>query len=122
MFSQLSKIGIVLCLWVGGSLLASEAWAGSGSIGTDGSIDLTVNARFPITSAALTDLRAKITVASRVLWDATEGQMRLRTVKLSCTPVNEDLADYWIFPGSLRSASCVNCLTRRGGHVNQNFE
>lgn len=116
MISRLSRL-----LWIGGWLLASAAWGGSGRIGTDGNIDLTVNVRFPIPPAALTDLRLKLRDASQVLWDATEGQMRLRRVKITCTPVNEDLADFWVFPGNLRSSSCVDCLTRRGGHVNQNF-
>lgn len=112
---------LLLGLWLWGSFLAREARAGNGNIGTDGNIDLVVDVRFPITSAGLTELRERLTTASRVLWDATEGQMRLRRVRITCTPVGEDLADYWIFGGPLRSSTCRDCLRRLGGHVSQQF-
>lgn len=100
---------------------APAARAGSGTLGADGNLDLTANVRFPITASGLTELRKRFTDASRLLWDATEGQLRLRQVRLTCSPVGEDLADYWIFSGPLRSSSCLDCLRRVGGHVTQSF-
>src|SRR5690349_21650304 len=109
-------MAVVGCLGIAGGL---PAWAGSGTIGTDGSIDILVNVRFPISSGEMSDMKVEFTKASQLLWDVTEGQMRLRNIRITCTSVNEDLADYWVFSGPLRSSSCFDCLARRGGHVNQ---
>ena len=97
------------------------AFAGSGSVNADGTINLTANFRFPVSAAALTTVRTRFTEMSRLLWDATEGQLRIGTVTINCSETNEDLADFWLFANPIRSNSPVGALTSRGAHVSQFF-
>lgn len=102
-------------------LLARPVLAGSGVVNADGTIDITLNFRFPPSPAARTALRNQVIDASRLLWDASEGQMRIGRVTIACSAVNEDLADYWIFANPIRSNSPIDSLGVRGAHINQFF-
>jgi hypothetical protein len=95
--------------------------AGSGSVNADGTIDLTMSFRFPPSTTQLTTAQNNITNASRLLWDATEGQLRIGDVTIQCSTVNEDLADFWLFAQPIRSNSCLDCLNVNGAHINQFF-
>ncbi|HKY30280.1 MAG TPA: VWA domain-containing protein [Pyrinomonadaceae bacterium] len=97
------------------------ASAGSGSINAGGTINVTANLRFPASMATLATVRDRFTTASRLLWDATEGQLRIGTVTINCTETNEDLADFWLFANPLRSNSPLAGLTTAGAHVTQDF-
>ena len=108
---------VVLLLVLYGTVLT----AGSGSVNGDGTIDLTLNFRFPPTPAQLTTAQNNATAASRLLWDASEGQLRFGDITIECSVVNEDLADFWLFANPIRSNSCLDCLATNGAHVNQNF-
>lgn len=101
--------------------LCALAHAGSGVVNGDGTIDLTIQFKFPPSTAQLTTTQTNMTAASALLWDATEGQMRIRNVSIQCSVVNEDLADFWMFAQPLRSNSCVDCMPTAGAHVNQFF-
>jgi hypothetical protein len=100
---------------------SSPVLAGSGSINSNGTIDLTMAFRFPPSTGQLTTAQNNATDASRLLWDAFEGQLRIDDVTLQCTRVNEDLADFWLFAQPLRSNSCIDCLGVAGAHVTQFF-
>src|SRR5688572_23032875 len=104
-------------------VLATNANAGSGTIDfTTDTINLTFNLRFPPTPAQIDTLRARITTMSHTLWDATEGQLRIGTVTISCTAANLDIADYWLFGERIRSNSPIGLNAGvLGAHVNQFF-
>ena len=99
----------------------SVVYAGSGVVNGDGTMDLTVQFKFPPSSDQLTTTQANMTDASRLLWDATEGQMRIGNVTIQCSVVNEDLADFWMFANPIRSNSCADCMDTVGAHINQFF-
>jgi hypothetical protein len=98
-----------------------NAAAASGVVNPDGTIQLTVNFRFPVTPDAKTSLQDRMRAASRLLWDATEGQMRIGRVTMACGSVGEDLADFWIFAQPVRSNSPLDALGTRGAHINESF-
>lgn len=97
------------------------AQAGSGVVNGDGTINLTIQFKFPPSTDQLTTTQSNMTDASELLWDATEGQMRIGNVTIQCSVVNEDLADFWMFAQPLRSNSCVDCMSVAGAHINQFF-
>jgi len=87
---------------------ARHASAGSGMINfTSKTIDITVNCRFAATGPQLTTLQGKLTQMSHVMWDATEGQLRLGTVTITCNEATLDTSDYWVYVNPLRSHSPV---------------
>ncbi|HJQ39971.1 MAG TPA: hypothetical protein VKB93_22740 [Thermoanaerobaculia bacterium] len=100
--------------------MASVARAGSGTIG-DGRIDITLNFRFPPTEPQLTTTKNRITAMSHLLFDATEGQLRIGTVTIGCSNIDSDLADFWIYAEPIRSGSPVGQLAVLGAHINQHF-
>lgn len=107
-----------------GALLASAAImlpalakAGSGQVNVDGTINITVNFRFPPSSTELEDLQQIVTEASERIWDASEGQLRFGTVTFTAGRENEDLADAWIFPQRGRATAWIGGIDRRGLHT-----
>lgn len=111
----------VLLFLIGIPGFTVPALAGNGAVNTDGTINLTAGFRFPPSAAQLTSSQTNMTDASRLLWDASEGQLRLGRVAFQCSRVNEDLADFWLFAQPIRSNSCLGCLGTNGAHVNQFF-
>ena len=109
--------GAAVALWQ-----VQPASAGSGQVNNNGTIDITVSLRFPPSAADLTTLQNQITAASRVLWDATDGQLRFGKVTILCGAINEDLADIWVFADNKRSGTTFwtdgSGLGRRGVHIN----
>jgi hypothetical protein len=77
--------------------------AGSGVVNDDGTIDVTVYFLFPPTADDIDRLEEQVTRASEKFWDASDGQLRFGTVTISCSAVDEDLADVWIYPQNGRS-------------------
>ena len=102
---------------------ASSAFAGSGVVNNNGTIDITLNLRFPPTAGDITTVQDQVTAASAVLWDASEGQLRFGNVTLTAGAVNEDLADMWVFAQDGRAGVGFACdgsnLQAPGVHVNQ---
>lgn len=120
-FSTIPAIAISACC-TAAALWSTGAQAGTGGgVSTDGTIDWTVNFRFPPTTADITNIQTQITDASRIIWDATEGQLRYGTITITCGAPNEDAADMWVFPQAGQSSSPVwtdgTGPTRRGAHV-----
>ncbi len=104
--------------------LSQAAFAGSGSVNADGTIDMTCAIRFPATADVITMLQNEITTASRVLWDASEGQLRIGDVTFTCSDATEDEADVYFFVSGGRSnAPGTRCDAStwddRGVHINQ---
>src|SRR6185436_5396112 len=96
-----------------------RAGAGNGRVNpADGTFDLSFNFRFPPTPAHLVDMYNRINVASQVLWDASDGQLRLGHITLTAGSADEDEADVWLFQEDGRSNSDVAGLGWPGMHVN----
>jgi hypothetical protein len=100
-----------------------SALAGSGVVNNNGTIDITINLRFPPTAGDVTTVQNQVTAASTVLWDASEGQLRFGNVNITAGAVNEDLADMWVFAQDGRAGVGFLCdgtnLQAPGVHVNQ---
>lgn len=105
-------------------LLAGPARAGSGSINFAGkTVDITLNCRFAATAPQLTTLQDKLTQMSHVLWDATEGQLRLGNVTITCNETTLDAADFWVYVNPIRSSSPVGTnLGTLGAHTKQAYD
>ena len=96
---------------------AAPAFAGGGSFNNDGTIDFTLNFRFPPNQGTIDLLKTRITDASHRLWDSSDGQIRFGTVTFTCTRVNEDLADVWLYPQEGRATSGSG-ISIPGKHIN----
>lgn len=111
-------LALFIIAWV-----CMTGFAGSGTVNNDGTIDITLNLRFPPTVPDLQTIQTQVTDASRVLWDASEGQLRFGDVTLTCGSVNEDLADMWVFAQDGRAGVSFRAdgsnLGARGVHVSQ---
>lgn len=105
------------------TVASSHAIAGSGVVNNDGTIDITINLRFPPTAGDITTVQDQVTAASAIIWDASEGQLRFGNVTLTAGAVNEDLADMWVFAQDGRAGVGFRCdgsnLQAPGVHVNQ---
>ena len=105
------RIGRVLLMGVSffaSLILSRDASAGNGMINfTSNTIDITVNCRFAATAPQLTTLEGKLTAMSHLLWDATEGQLRLGNVTITCNEATLDAADYWVYVNPFRSFSNI---------------
>lgn len=112
--------GSLIAVFLPGALLA-----GNGQVNAAGTIDTTVNLRFPPTAADLTEMRTRFTQANAILWDATEGQMRFGNVTFTCGSSTEDLADMWTFPQNARAGLSFyydgSGLGRLGSHITHFF-
>src|SRR5687767_9759347 len=86
---------VILCI-LAGSLGPRNASAGNGRVNAAGTMDRNVNVRLPPNATYLVNTRKQIIAASQVLWDATEGQLRIGQVTFTCGAANEDHADMWV--------------------------
>lgn len=98
--------------------------AGSGVVNNDGTIDITASIRFPITAESLPGIQDQFTIASQMIWDASEGQLRFGRITLTCASASEDLADIWLRSDPRRSGvGSIDCnggtLATRGVHIDQ---
>jgi cysteine-rich repeat protein len=108
---------------VAASLAAVVAVAGDGSIDpATGLMDFDFNFRFPPTPQQIQDVKDAIQRASEIICDATDGQIRFGTVRLSEGAVDEDRASFWFHPQPGRSGVSYfrdgSGLSRLGSHVN----
>ncbi len=118
------SLSVAILTLVAGHLIGpSRTHAGSGIVNPDGTIDITLNVRFPPTPEIMAEIQAEVVAASEIIWDASEGQLRFGTVTIGCGNVNEDLADMWVFPQSGRAGTSFRCdgslLGESGAHVTQ---
>jgi len=83
--------------------LSLQGQAGSGRVNSDGTIDFTINLRFTPFGGEVATIQTECIRCSQLLWDASEGQLRLGNVTITAGSVNEDLADVWVFPQNGRA-------------------
>ncbi|HTG43044.1 MAG TPA: VWA domain-containing protein, partial [Verrucomicrobiae bacterium] len=122
-FPSWSAIGLIIVSLLVATFVPSPAQAGSGRVNNDGTIDITLNFRFPPNAADLVNTRNQVTAASQTLWDSSEGQLRFGRVTFTCGSVNEDQADMWVFAQAGRAGVSYmfngSGLGTPGYHVNQ---
>lgn len=88
-----------------GMTILHLAQAGDGSIDKDGNVDLTVSVRAPAGPDQLDLMQEQLTIANRVICDATDGQVRLRTITLTQGDSQQKRSDIWWFPNDSRAHS-----------------
>lgn len=74
------------------------AQAGSGAVDADGKLSLNLHFRFPPQQSDIDRVRGQMQRASDLLCDATEGNMRISSVRLSAGGASEPAGDIWYFP------------------------
>ncbi len=98
------------------------ARAGSGRINSDGTMDFVVNFRYPPTTAQIDALKDALRVANDIICDATDGQIRFGSVRITAGAATEDEADIWILAEGGRSGVSFftdgSSLGRLGNHIN----
>ena len=105
---RLRSLGLVLtlCLTILG--LAPTARAGSGYVDANGDAHLNLHFRFPPFASDLTRVQEQVQRASQLLCDATEGQMRIASMRLGAGGTSEVLGDIWYYPPGAIGRSRAN--------------
>ena len=87
----------------------SRGWAGAGTLGSNGNLELEFLFRFPPSEDQINQIKKAIVRADRLLCDATDERVRISRATLTLGGVHEDLADVWIvpFPGQSEGAAVV---------------
>ncbi len=100
------------------SLVAGPARAGGGSVDPDGNIALNFHFLFPPLQEDIDRVQEQTERASRILCDATEGQMRIGSMRLSAGAASEPAADIWYYPpGAVLRSRNDGGLTNPSGRV-----
>ena len=105
--------GVILTLLIN-SFVPLTARAGGGSI-TGRRLNLTV--MFTYRERDINRWKRIFDAASRLLWNATEGQLALGTVEFHNCQHAKDKADIWIMEGEGRAFAYVNGLRKPGKHI-----
>jgi hypothetical protein len=84
--------------------IVHTAYAGSGRINADGTMDFSINFRYVPTSADITTLQNALIAANTIICDATDGQARFGTIRITTGAADEDEADIWVYAEGGRSA------------------
>jgi hypothetical protein len=82
---------------------AQTLMAGNGRINPDGTMDFSVNFRYPPTPADLINVRNALIAANGIICDATDGQLRFGIIRFTAGAAAEDQADIWIYAEPGRS-------------------
>ena len=113
----------VLSLALAGSVVAFQpSQAGFGGIdASTGRTRLEVNFRYTPSYQQVVEVQAALARASGILCDATDGQVRISDIRLTTSPVDEDLAALWLHPTDARSGGPYHSdgsgLVRLGSHL-----
>jgi hypothetical protein len=106
---------LVLALVFG---VAGSAHAGGGSVDSDGSVNLNFHFRFPPSQAEIDRVVSQTKRASRLLCDATEGQMRIGAMRIGSGGAHEPAGDVWYYPpGAIGRSRNDGGLTDPSGRV-----
>ncbi|MEO6038142.1 MAG: VWA domain-containing protein, partial [Saprospiraceae bacterium] len=83
--------------------LSFRSTAGNGVINPNGTMDFSVNFRYPPTPADITRVRNALVAANLIICDATDGQLRFGTIRITAGAAGEDEADIWVYAEPGRS-------------------
>ncbi|MGB4848203.1 MAG: VWA domain-containing protein [Saprospiraceae bacterium] len=79
-------------------------YAGNGRVNANGTMDFSVNFRYVPAAADITNLENALRAANTIICDATDGQARFGTIRITAGAAGEDEADIWVFAENGRSA------------------
>ena len=79
-------------------LVSGPARAGSGYVNEDGNLHLNFHFLFPPLQSDIDRVQSQFQRASEMMCDATEGQMRIASARLSAGGGAEPAADIWYYP------------------------
>lgn len=98
---------------------ADRAQAGAGFVDADdGDIHLNFHFRFPPQEADIARVQAQASRASRILCDASDGRMRIASMRLTAGGAAEPAGDVWYQPpGTTPRSSAHGRLIENDGHV-----
>lgn len=102
-------------------MLPALALSGSGSVNKDGTINLTLYFPFTPTQKERAEAQTMIEDASELLWNASEGQLRIGEVRYTNSKTEEELADIWMFRQEGRSNATLDGLTIKGGRASMYY-
>lgn len=105
------------------ALLAApgSALAGTGSIDPSGRAALEVNFRYPPTHQQVAEAQSALRRMATLVCDATDGQVRIRRVRMSSAEADEGAAAFWFHPFVTRSGGSYlrdgRDIERFGSHM-----
>lgn len=95
--------------------------AGTGRIDPDGTMHFSVNFRYVPSSADITRVEDALKAANLVICDATDGQARFGTIRLTAGAAAEEEADIWVYAENGRSGTSYftngASFGTRGDHI-----
>jgi len=97
--------------------------AGDGSVDpATGDVDFNVHFNFPPTSQQLADIKTSLRQLSLGVCDATDGQMRIKTIRLTQARADADRGNFWVHALPGRSGGSItnngSDLVTLGRHLN----
>jgi len=93
-----SLLLLVACAVAARLIGADAASAGGGYVDEDGNVNLNIHFRFPPLESDIDRVREQVQRASALMCDATEGQMRIASARLSAGGASEPAGDVWYYP------------------------
>jgi hypothetical protein len=91
--------GIFLLLMMASWMGSLTAYAGTWS----NPLNLTIWVGYPVDAAEAQRIRDCMSGTNLVMWDATDGQLRLGTITLTASLAQKNSADIWLFPQTGRA-------------------
>lgn len=102
--------------------LSPPVLAGAGAITDDGMMSFEVGFRYPPTTDQIDTVKLALDRAAEIICDATDGQIRFDTIRLTSGTPDEDSADIWLHPQNERSRVSYerdgSGLGTLGNHIN----
>lgn len=105
-------------LWLGFG--PQPVLAGAGSF-ENGKFNFCVSVRFPATVAQIQQVKTAFQNGSQILADATDGQHRFGTIRITNNSGASNASEYWIYPVAGRATATPGLYGVRGQHVDMFF-
>lgn len=93
--------------------ISNSLYAGTGRIDPGGTMHFSVNFRYVPTAADITRVENALRDANNIICDATDGQARFGTIRITAGSAGEAEADIWIYADNGRSG--VSFFSNGGG-------
>jgi von Willebrand factor type A domain len=110
-----------LFYWILFLISIQNIQGGTGTIDASGNMHFSVNFRFVPTQVDIDGLKAQLRAASLIICDATDGQARFGTIRITAGAAEEAEADIWVYAEPGRSGVSVfgdgSGFGRLGNHI-----
>lgn len=117
MFRRSLRLALPLALFLQTALGIDAAHAGAGFVDTDGNLNLNFHFLFPPLQADIDRVQDQIQRASEMMCDATEGQMRIASARLTAGGAAEPAGDVWYYPpGSMTRSKSSGAPIDKSSH------